>query len=447
HGNVTRLFAATAPWFGFSSEDVWTLFHSYAFDFSVWEIWGALLHGGRLVVVPSLETRSPADFLRLLEAEGVTVLNQTPSAFRQLVPSLPAPLRLIIFGGEALDPAQLAPWFVQHGDACPRLVNMYGITETTVHVTFRPLTQADAASSASLVGEPIPDLTVHVLDRHLGLVPVGVPGEICVGGAGLAHGYLGRPDLTAERFVPDPFCHRTDPRPGARLYRSGDLARRRPDGDLEILGRIDQQVKIRGFRIEPGEVEAALARHPAVRQAVVLPRDGRDGNSGKVLAACVALAEPVPAAELQLFLRERLPEVMVPAVWSFLEELPLTANGKVDRRTLAALEGETARPAAGYVAPRTPLETRLVEVVAGVLGLAPERVGVYDNFFDLGGHSLLATQVVAQIRLRHRIEVPLDLLFDSAHLADLADRVTERELETLDDALLEEMLAELEGSS
>jgi len=439
HGNVTRLFAATTPWLGFGPDDVWTLFHSYAFDFSVWEIWGALLHGGRLVVVPPLETRSPADFLRLLEAEGVTVLNQTPSAFRQLVPSPPAPLRLIIFGGEALDPAQLAPWFKRHGDTHPRLVNMYGITETTVHVTFRPLTRADAASSASLVGEAIPDLTVHVLDRYLGLLPVGVPGEICVGGEGLAHGYLGRPDLTAERFVPDPYRF-----PGARLYRSGDLARRRPDGDLEVLGRIDQQVKIRGFRIEPGEVEAALARHPAVRQAVVLPRDGQ---GSKLLAACVALASPVPVAELQLFLRERLPEVMVPAVWSFLEELPLTPNGKVDRRALAALEGETARPAAGYVAPRTPLEERLVETVAGVLGLAPERVGVYDNFFDLGGHSLLATQVVAQIRLRHGIEVPLDLLFDSAHLADLADRVTERELETVDDALLEEVLAELEGSS
>jgi acyl carrier protein len=317
---------------------------------------------------------------------------------------------------------------------------MYGITETTVHVTFRPLARSDAASSASRVGVPIPDQTVRVLDRHMGLLPAGVPGEICVGGAGLAQGYLNRPELTAERFVPDPFSLAQ----GARLYRSGDLARRLPDGDLEILGRIDQQVKIRGFRIEPGEIEAALARHPAVRQAVVLPRDS---PAGKLLAACVAVTEPVPAADLQRFLRERLPEVMVPAVWSFLEELPLTANGKVDRRALMALEGETARAALGYVAPRTPLEERLVETVAGVLGLAPERVGIYDNFFDLGGHSLLATQMVAQIRLRHGIEVPLDLLFDSAHLADLADRVTERELDTVDDALLEEMLAELEGSS
>jgi amino acid adenylation domain-containing protein len=439
HANVIRLFAATAPWFGFSSDDVWALFHSYAFDFSVWEIWGALLHGGRLVIVPFLESRTPEAFLRLLEAEGVTVLNQTPSAFRQLAEA-PSTLRWIIFGGEALDPTSLEPWFDRRGDELPRLVNMYGITETTVHVTFRPLARSDAASSASRVGVPIPDQTVRVLDRHMGLLPAGVPGEICVGGAGLAQGYLNRPELTAERFVPDPFSLAQ----GARLYRSGDLARRLPDGDLEILGRIDQQVKIRGFRIEPGEIEAALARHPAVRQAVVLPRDS---PAGKLLAACVAVTEPVPAADLQRFLRERLPEVMVPAVWSFLEELPLTANGKVDRRALMALEGETARAALGYVAPRTPLEERLVETVAGVLGLAPERVGIYDNFFDLGGHSLLATQMVAQIRLRHGIEVPLDLLFDSAHLADLADRVTERELDTVDDALLEEMLAELEGSS
>ncbi|HYU33603.1 MAG TPA: amino acid adenylation domain-containing protein, partial [Thermoanaerobaculia bacterium] len=229
HGAVSRLFAATARWFAFSSGDVWTLFHSSAFDFSVWEIWGALLHGGRLVVVPWEVSRDPEAFLRLLCEERVTVLNQTPSAFRQL----PAPaetLRWVIFGGEALDPTSLASWFSRHGDQRPRLVNMYGITETTVHVTYRPLTRDDAARPASLIGRPIPDLALHVVDPHLQLQPLGVPGEICVGGAGLAQGYLGRPDLTAARFVPDPFGEA-----GARLYRSGDLARRRPDGELEYL--------------------------------------------------------------------------------------------------------------------------------------------------------------------------------------------------------------------
>ena len=180
-------------------------------------------------------------------------------------------LRLVIFGGEALEPASLAPWFARHGDERPRLVNMYGITETTVHVTYRPVRAADLAGG-SLIGEPIPDLAVHLLDASLRPVPIGVPGEIHVGGAGLAQGYLGRPDLTAERFVPDPFAGR----PGARLYRSGDLARRLPDGDLEYLGRIDQQVKIRGFRIELGEIEAALAAQPGVREAVVLAREGAE---------------------------------------------------------------------------------------------------------------------------------------------------------------------------
>ena len=218
HASVHRLFTATEPWFGFGADDVWTLFHSYAFDFSVWEIWGALLHGGRLVVVPYWESRSPEGFYRLLREERVTVLNQTPSAFRQLLWAEEAALgdappdlalRSVIFGGEALEPASLAPWFARHGDERPRLINMYGITETTVHVTYRPVRAADLAAG-SLIGEPIPDLAVHLLDPGLRPVPIGTPGEIHVGGAGLAQGYLGRPDLTAERFVPDPFSGRRE---------------------------------------------------------------------------------------------------------------------------------------------------------------------------------------------------------------------------------------------
>ncbi|HEX3555022.1 MAG TPA: amino acid adenylation domain-containing protein, partial [Thermoanaerobaculia bacterium] len=262
HGNALRLFSATERWFGFGPEDVWTLFHSYAFDFSVWEIWGALLHGGRLVVVPYWVSRSPEAFYELLRSERVTVLNQTPSAFRQLIwaeetalagaePDLA--LRYVIFGGEALEPAGLAPWFERHGDERPRLINMYGITETTVHVTWREVGRADMGRAVSAVGCPIPDLGVYLLDSSLQPVPVGVPGEMHVSGAGLAEGYLGRPELTAERFVPNPFGEA-----GSRLYRSGDLARRLPDGDLEYLGRIDHQVKIRGFRIELGEIESAL---------------------------------------------------------------------------------------------------------------------------------------------------------------------------------------------
>jgi amino acid adenylation domain-containing protein len=267
HNNVSRLFTATEDWYGFNEEDVWTLFHSSAFDFSVWEIWGALLHGGRLVVVPYAVSRSPELFYGLLVETGVTVLNQTPSAFRQLMVAdegkareLLSALRLVIFGGEALDPQGLGPWFEKYGDERPQLVNMYGITETTVHVTYRPLTSSVVERGASVIGHAIPDLQIYILDPHRQPVPVGVPGEMYVGGAGLAQGYLNRPELTVERFIAHPFSDE----PGARLYQTGDLARYLPDGDIEYLGRTDHQVKLRGFRIELGEIESVLCQHDSV---------------------------------------------------------------------------------------------------------------------------------------------------------------------------------------
>ncbi|WP_193475571.1 AMP-binding protein, partial [Streptomyces griseomycini] len=239
HQNVVRLFTATDDWFGFGPDDVWTLFHSFAFDFSVWELWGALLYGGRLVVVPHDVSRSPADLLDLLVRERVTVLNQTPSAFHQLSqadaerPGAGLALRYVVFGGEALEPSRLADWFARHGDRSPVLVNMYGITETTVHVTYLPMSEELAAGqSRSLIGEGIPDLRVYVLDEGLRPVPFGVPGEMYVGGRGPATGYLDRAGLTSERFVADPFAG-----DGSRMYRTGDLARRLRDGGLEYLGR------------------------------------------------------------------------------------------------------------------------------------------------------------------------------------------------------------------
>jgi amino acid adenylation domain-containing protein len=278
HRSVMRLFDATAERCGFGPDDVSTLFHSCAFDFSVWELWGALLYGGRLVVVPYMLSRSPDEFLALLEREGVTVLSQTPTAFRSLIASDLRPgidsslaLRLVIFGGEALDPPMLAPWFERHGDERPALVNMYGITETTVHVTWRRLRAADlGVVPGSMLGQPLPDLTLHILDPHGELVPVGVPGELHVGGAGVSRGYLRREELTAQRFLPDPFAAE----PGARLYRTGDLGRRLTNGDVQYLGRNDDQVQLRGYRIELGEIEASLVAHPWVASAVVtLPLD------------------------------------------------------------------------------------------------------------------------------------------------------------------------------
>ncbi|HYO14852.1 MAG TPA: amino acid adenylation domain-containing protein, partial [Thermoanaerobaculia bacterium] len=440
HRNVARLFAATDGWFGFGPKDVWTLFHSFAFDFSVWEIWGALLYGGRLVAVPYWVSRTPEAFLELLEREGVTVLNQTPSAFLQLIPAdggRDLALRWVIFGGEALDLPSLAPWFDRHGDERPRLVNMYGITETTVHVSYRPLSRADLAEPwRSPVGVPIPDLSIQILDRDGQAVPVGVPGEICVGGAGLARGYLERPDLTAERYVPNPFPGDVGEglvpsRAGAspaptpveasctRLYRSGDLARWRPGGEIDYLGRIDHQVKIRGFRIELGEIEAALARHPSVWEAVVLLRE-EDGDRRLVAYLGTGDGEAPSPGELRTFLAGTLPDYMIPAAFAALPVLPLTAHGKVDRRALAEIrpEGGAGRD---QVAPRTATEEVLAGLWASVLGV--ERVGVLDDFFALGGHSLLATQLVSRIREAFGVELPLRTLFEAPTVAGLAPRI------------------------
>jgi len=435
HANVDRLFTATAPWFGFGADDVWTLFHSYAFDFSVWEIWGPLLHGGRLAVVPFWESRSPEGFYQLLCDEKVTVLNQTPSAFRQLLWAEEAAaspgklsLRWVIFGGEALEPASLAPWFARHGDEEPRLINMYGITETTVHVTFRPLRAGDLddLGRGSLIGRPIPDLSLQVLDSNLQPRPFLVAGEIHVGGAGLAQGYLGRPDLTAERFVPDPFTRR----PGARLYRSGDLARRLPDGDLEYLGRIDLQVKIRGFRIELGEIEAALTAHPAVREAVVLAREAAAGER-RLVAYAVRVPgvdlDNLDAAVLRAFLAERLPDYMLPSAFVLLDELPLTPNGKVDRKALPAPEDAGAARLSQYVPPRTPLERFLAEQFRDVLGLPADReIGVHDDFFALGGTSISGAIFIHRLQAALAAAVPVVAIFNHPTVATLAEHLRDR---------------------
>ncbi|RKH39334.1 non-ribosomal peptide synthase/polyketide synthase, partial [Corallococcus sicarius] len=423
HGRITRLFSATQPWFHFGANDVWTLFHSYAFDFSVWELWGALIHGGRLVVVPYWVSRSPEAFHALLKQERVTVLNQTPSAFRQLIqvdsatsgPSGLA-LRNVIFGGEALEFASLRPWFARHPDTRPRLVNMYGITETTVHVTYRPLRAEDAqGTTGSIIGVPIPDLQLYVLDAHLQPAPIGVPGELYVGGMGLARGYLARPALTAERFIPDPFSDA----PGARLYKSGDRARYLVDGSLEYLGRGDFQVKLRGFRIELGEIEAALAQHGSLREAAVLVREDSPGHKRLVAYAVPAPGAALDVEALRAHLKARLPEYMVPAAFVSLTELPLTSHGKLDRGALPA--PEQAVPEAAFVAPVTPVEQTLAALWAQVLGVV--RVGLSDNFFALGGDSILSLQVIARAQ-RAGLRLTPRQLFQHQTVAELA-RVVE----------------------
>ncbi|MEP7121256.1 MAG: amino acid adenylation domain-containing protein [Byssovorax sp.] len=427
HANVARLFTATDAWYGFDASDVWTMFHSYAFDFSVWEIWGALLYGGRVVVVPYWISREPAAFYKLLGDEGVTVLNQTPSAFRQLshidgsasiAESAALRLRYVIFGGEALDIGDLRGWWDRHGDTVPQLVNMYGITETTVHVTYRPVNRADLDRPwSSVIGRAIPDLQIYILDEGRRLAPIGVPGELYVGGAGVARGYLARPELTAERFLDSPFAA------GQRLYKTGDLARFLPDGDLEYLGRIDHQVKIRGFRIELGEIEAVLDAHPAIREATVLAREDTPGDR-RLVAYFVPRDGVTPgAAELRSFLQQKLPDYMIPQAFVALAALPITANGKTDRRALPAPEAADPGERA-YVAPRGPVEETLAGIFAEVLKVEVGSVGAHDGFFELGGHSLLATQAVTRIRGAFGVELPLRALFDAPTPAELAARVS-----------------------
>ena len=446
HHNVVRLFQATQPWFQFSSEDVWTLFHSPAFDFSTWEIWGALLHGGKLIVVPHWVTRSPEDFWRLLAREKVTVLNQTPSAFRQLMVFQQAghpggsgrlPCRWIIFGGEALDLASLQPWFDRNGDECPQLVNMYGITETTVHVTYRPLRKQDL-NRGSVIGVPIPDLELYVLDDRGDPVPVGIPGEIYVGGAGVARGYLDRPELTSTRFVPSPFS----PDPGARLYRTGDRARLLPGRDIEYLGRIDQQLKVRGFRIEPGEIEAVLQQHPAVRQAVVMAREIHAGDHR--LVAYLVLECPAPSLEeIRSLLKSRLPDYMVPAALVVLDRLPLTSNGKIDRGALPSPGVEALAKAPVFAAPNSGLERTIAHIWQELLGV--ETVGVHDHFFEMGGHSLLLVQLHARLQTALQRPVPITDLFRCPTIRALSQRLNAEPSPTRPAAQLEQRLRRVEA--
>ncbi|WP_137936792.1 non-ribosomal peptide synthetase [Chitinivorax sp. B] len=428
HRNVLRLFKGTDAWFGFNQNDVWSLFHSTAFDFSVWEIWGALLYGGRLVVVPYMVSRSPEAFHQLVVRERVTVLNQTPSAFKQFIAAdqaagLPAKalsLRYVVFGGEALEPASLRPWLDKYGDAAPQLINMYGITETTVHVTYRPITRQDAERpGSSPIGVAIPDLRLFILDAQRRPVPVGVIGEIYVAGDGVAQGYLNRPELTAERFIDWPAslaeaAGRTD---GRKLYKTGDLGRFLADGSIEYKGRADDQVKIRGFRIELGEIEAALRQSSQVKEAIVQTwRDGVAGDARLVAYVVPAVAD-VKVEQLRSLLKTVLPEYMVPAHFLFLEALPLTNNGKIDRKALPSPASERPQLASDYAPASNVLEQQLVDIWQSVLGL--DQIGIHDNFFALGGDSLRGVQAIGQAR-GLGLNLSLVDLFAQQTIAELA---------------------------
>jgi len=441
HRAVVALLRATRERFEFDRHDVWSWFHSAAFDFSVWEIWGALAHGGRLVVVPATVARAPAEFLRLLASEGVTVLSQTPSAFYQLAmadgedpeSSAASRLRTVIFGGEALEPARLRGWLDRHPRGTPALVNMYGITETTVHVTWVWLTDADVDRPVGRIGEPLPHQRMYLLDSAGSPVPDGAVGEIHVGGDGVALGYHGRPELTAERFVPDPFGP-----PGARMYRSGDLARRGRDGELEYLGRADDQFQLRGYRIEPAQVAAAVLGLPGVADAAVVLREDRPGDLRMVAYVVAGPTAPDPAA-LRAALTRILPSHEVPAAVVPLDQLPVTVNGKLDRAALPAPEAGASSTADQLG--QAPAEQVLCELFAEVLGLP--RVAPTDDFFALGGHSLLVTQLIGRVRAVLGAELGIRAVFSEPTPAALSRRLdpTDRPSPTLGAASAEDRLS------
>ena len=431
HRNVVRLIVNDRFDFDFSDQDVWTLFHAFSFDFSVWEMFGPLLYGGCLALVPRLTAQEPRQFLEFLKTHRVTVLNQTPTAFYALIPHIvadvaegtdPLALRYVIFGGDALTPALLKPF----RDIYPRvnLVNMYGITETTVHVTYKALTDADIRTDSHTIGRPLPDLRVHILDRHLQPVPPGVWGEICVAGNGLARGYLNRPELTAEKFTTLPW------QPQERIYRSGDLGRWRSDSELEYLGRADDQVKIRGYRIETREVVHHLLAHPNIRQAVVLAHTDHDGSQS--LRAYLVADHPLKAADIRRHLQARLPEYMLPMLFQ-VPQIPMTINGKVDAPALPAMTLTEIEPEDPFQPPRNDMEARMAAVWQAVLGR--ERVGIHDNFFELGGHSLKAAQVVFRLQQVLEKEIRLRDFFSAPTISALAAVLQERGVSRLPDII------------
>lgn len=390
HRNVVQLLFNSQFQFDFDSRDVWTMFHSYCFDFSVWEMYGALLKGGKLVIIDKDVARNTEEFLEVLKHERVTVLNQTPAAFYNLIDSelkctdRALSLRTVIFGGDALKPILLKPFRSAYPDT--RLINMYGITETTVHVTFYELQNEDIDKNISNIGKPLPMTQTYILDRNLNPQPIGTPGEICVGGCGVGRGYLNNELLTAARFVPNPFI------PGTVIYRSGDMGRFFSQGDIEYLGRIDNQVKIRGHRIELGEIESGILKFDRIKEVTIQTRETSSGS--RQICAYFVAREEFEIRALRTFLESFLPEYMVPSHFVKIDKIPLTGNGKIDRDKLPQPD-QTAESIDNYVAPEDDLQASIVKIWQDILEIS--RIGINDNFFRLGGDSLSAMVVVTAI--------------------------------------------------
>lgn len=401
HINVVRLLFNEAFQFSFSSDDVWTMFHSYCFDFSVWEMYGALLYGGKLVIVSKDNAKDTRKFLDIINKEKVTVLNQTPGAFVNLIQedstasSGAGSLRYVIFGGEALKPILLKSFYEKHPET--KLINMYGITETTVHVTYKEIGKKEIEENISNIGKAIPTLRTYITDKNLNLLPIGVPGELCVSGAGVGRGYINNDEYTKQKFIANPFYA------GERMYRSGDLARIGIDGDIEYMGRIDNQVKIRGYRIELGEIESELLKFPKIRETVVVPRENISGE--KKLYAYYISDEKISNEELREEMKKHLPDYMIPALFVHLVKMPLNKNGKIYKDLLP--QKDEAVEQIVFIEAGNDTEKAIVDVWSAVLELS--KVGITDNFFDLGGDSLSAIKAVSKLNEMDCIITLVDL--------------------------------------
>ncbi|MCU0285545.1 MAG: amino acid adenylation domain-containing protein [Acidobacteria bacterium] len=442
HRNVVRLMMNDRNLFDFNERDVWTMFHAYNFDFSVWEMYGALLHGGKLIIIPRETARDTGEYLKILAGHEVTVLNQTPAAFYRLIEEemdrtdILLKLRYIIFGGEALAPAKLKSWLQKYPQT--KIINMYGITETTVHVTYKEIGLAEIENDSRSIGTPIPTLSAVVLGNEGQLLPVGAPGELYVGGAGVARGYLNRPELSAEKFRPlitlmtlmSLMKNKKNKsfagvkgglfqKPAPFAYKTGDRVRVLNTGELEYLGRVDQQVKIRGFRIELGEIESHIRKHEAVKDAAVIVRD--DGYGDRYLCAYIVWDSHCcsnDVSELKEYLGRRVPEYMIPLHFVPVEKIPLTPNGKLDLKSLP--EPTAAAPGADFIPPGSEIETKMAEIWADILHIDKAKISMAANFFELGGHSLKATVLIANLHKEFNVKVPLAEVFKTPTIKELA---------------------------
>jgi len=428
HGDVVRLLKndRIQQLFDFNRHDTWIMAHSVCFDFSVWEMYGALLNGGQLVIPSRDVVRDVSRFHSIVKQYKITVLNQTPAAFYRFISmemekeaekkTLSRHMRYVIFGGDKLEPDHLREWIDIYPLEEISLINMYGITETTVHVTFYRLTEDDIKSLGPLspVGKPLPEKTLYIYNDNLSLQPIGITGEIYVGGSGVSQGYLNRCELSAKRFFENPY------KKGEMIYKTGDLGKRLSDGNVEFLGRKDHQVKIRGFRIEPGEIESHLLNHEKIKSAVVLVKT--DDNEEKYLCAYIAIEEGLDITDLRGYLSSKLPNYMIPAYFIKMNNIPLTPNGKVDRKALSEVEIKV-KVGEGYVEPRNKLEKKLAEIWSEALGVEMGVIGIDANFFELGGHSLKATILLSNIHKTFDIKIPLKDFFIYPTIREISKKI------------------------